>query len=88
MENQSVPLTRDFKKMFKHTKCLLINGRYALRSLRYFRRISRFCILINDWQSSLTYVHIPIHCSYKEHHAVDVNVVCDEIKNLKNVLQR
>ncbi|XP_065929776.1 uncharacterized protein [Magallana gigas] len=58
MENQSIHLTKEFKKMFKHTKRVLINGRYALRSL-----------------------------SYREHHAVDVNVLCDKIKELENVLQ-
>lgn len=48
MGNQSIPLTKEFKKMFKHTKRVLINGRYALRSLRYFLRTSAFCILINN----------------------------------------
>lgn len=46
IENKSIPLAIEFKDMFKHTKCLLINGKYALRSLRYFLDITKFCILI------------------------------------------
>lgn len=40
IENPSNPLARDFKEMLKLSACLLINGRYALRSLRYPNKIS------------------------------------------------
>lgn len=56
-ENISKSLGREFKEMMKITTCLLISGRYALRSL-----------------------------SYKEDSACEVNLVCDEIRDLKNTI--
>lgn len=59
VENIANPLAREFKEMLKLTTSLLINGRYALRSL-----------------------------SYKEESACEVNLVCDQIRDLKNAVHR
>lgn len=42
IESPSNPIARYFKEMLKLSACLLINGRYALRSLRYPTHVQKY----------------------------------------------
>lgn len=92
IESPSNPIARDFKEMLKLSACLLINGRYALRSLRYptlYRNIVKFfkffLVKIINYRYNMNDFKI---FSYKEDSACEVNLVCDQIRDLKNALDK